>query len=227
MPEQSEENSNTVSSIRLDKDDRLSAIVDTPPLPRGGHCLFTAGTVGAGKSTFQHALIHRLYKDERIDFTFRNEDGDTYQDPDLQQWIFRFDRGEFPERTPKGALQTFFIEFGQQQRLAKLSFVEISGEHFQAILPQSNQREYAPQLDAELEHILTTQTVGKLFVFIADTTRHNPEQAANDSKDDRDQDLFEDMMFSCLLNRFKVLGLNRIRLLFAATKMGHGAKPES
>ena len=218
MAEAREERPNVIPSITPDVDDRIRPLVDTPPLPDGGHCLFTVGAVQAGKSTLQHALIHRLYTDERIVLTFRNEDGATFQDPDLQDWIFRFDRGEFPERTPRGALQTFFIEFGQSQRKAKLSFVELSGEHFQALLPRRNEPDHAPQLDTDLEHILTTQTVKKLFIFLADTTRHDRTQLSQQSEDERSQDLFEDMMFSCLLNRLRVLGLSRIRLLFAATK---------
>ena len=218
MTDQGGVNSDIVNPIRVSEDDSLGAIFDTPPLPHGGHCLFVVGNVSAGKSTLQHALIHRLYTDERIDLTFRNEAGDTHQDPALQDWIFRFDRGEFPERTPREYFQTFFIEFGQRQILTKLSFVEISGEHFRQILPSSSQRNPAPQLDPKLEHILTTQAVKKFFIFLADTTRHDPAQVPNKSSDDRDQDLYEDMMFSCLLNRLRALGLNRIKILIAATK---------
>lgn len=189
-----------------------------PPLPHGGHCLFTAGAVGAGKSTLQHAIIHCLHCDEGIDLTFRNGDGDAHHDAGLQEWIFRFDRGEFPERTREGTLQTFFVEFGQNRRPVRLSFVEISGEHFQAILPRSDRPDHAPQLAPSLEHILTTRAVKKLFLFVADTTRHDPVANSGESSDDRDQDLYEDMLFSCLLNRIRELGLNRINLLFAAAK---------
>ncbi len=189
-----------------------------PPLPQGGYCLFTAGVVGAGKSTLQHALIHRLYTDERIDLTFQNEDGQTNPSGELLGWINRFDRGEFPERTPQGTLQTFFIEFGQSRRSVKLSFMEISGEDFQAILPKREQPDYEPALPSELENVLTTKSVRKLFIFVADTTRHGPETTPNKSTDDRDQRLFEDMMFSGLLAHIRDLGLSRIRLLFVAAK---------
>ena len=198
------------------RDDELSALQAGPPLPQGGSCLFTAGAVGSGKSTLQHALIHRLYRDERIDFSFRNEDGEALHDPDLQEWIFQFDRGEFPERTPRSRLQTFFVQFGQRGRPVKLSFAEISGEHFQAILPRSGQPELSPNLAPDLEHILTTRDVKKLFLFVADTTRHDP--GREQSTDDRDQALFEDMLFFALLGRIRELGLSRIRLLFAAAK---------
>ena len=206
-----------IQPVGIDEGDRRDALRTGPPLPRGGSCLVTAGAVGSGKSTLQHALIHRLYKDERIDFSFRNEDGEAHHDPDLQEWIFQFDRGEFPERT-QGRLQTFFIEFGQQRRPVKLSFAEISGEHFQAILPRSGQPELSPNLAPDLEHILTTKDVKKLFLFVADTTRHAPERASRKSTDDRDQALFEDMLFFALLGRIRELGLSRIKLLFAATK---------
>ena len=77
----------------------LNALQVGPPLPQGGFCLFTAGAVGSGKSTLQHALIHRLFTDERIAFSFRNEEGETHQDPELLEWIKRFQNGEFPKRT--------------------------------------------------------------------------------------------------------------------------------
>ncbi len=189
-----------------------------PPLPKGGHCLFTAGAVGAGKSTLQHAIIHCLHRDEGIDLTFRSGDGNAHHDPDLQDWSFRFDRGEFPDRTRVGTLQTFFVEFGQNRRPVRLSFVEISGEHFQAILPQSDRPDHAPQLAPDLEYILTTKAVTKLFLFVADTTQHYLAGSSAESRDDRDQDPYEDMLFSCLLNRIRDLGMNRINLLFAATK---------
>ena len=205
-----------IQPVGIDGDDELSAIQAGPPLPQGGSCLFTAGAVGSGKSTLQHALIHSLYRDERIDFSFRNEDGEALHDPDLQEWIFQFDRGEFPERTPRSRLQTFFVQFGQRGRPVKLSFAEISGEHFQAILPRSGQPELSPNLAPDLEHILTTRDVKKLFLFIADTTRHDP--GREQSTDDRDQALFEDMLFFALLGRIRELGLSRIRLLFAAAK---------
>lgn len=206
-----------IQPLGIGEDGQLDTLQIAPPLPHGGHCLFTAGTVGSGKSTLQHALIHRLYKDERIDFTFRNEEGKEHHDPELQEWIFQFDRGEFPERT-RGRLQTFFIEFGQRQRSVKLSFAEISGEHFQAILPRSGQPESPRHLDPDLEHILTTKGVRKLFLFAADTTRHDPENDLQKSADDRDQALYEDMLFFVLLGRIRELGLSRINLLFAATK---------
>ena len=206
-----------IQPVGIEEDDQLSALQAGPPLPRGGFCLFTAGAVGSGKSTLQHALVHRLYKDERIDFSFRNEEGEEHHDPDLQEWIFQFDRGEFPERT-QGRLQTFFVEFGQRRRPVKLSFAEMSGEHFQAILPRSGQPELSPNLTPDLEHILTTKDVRKLFLFVADTTRHDPGRALQQSTDDRDQALFEDMLFFALLSRIRELGLSRIRLLFAATK---------
>ena len=98
----------------------------------------------------------------------------------------------------------------------KLSFAEISGEHFQAILPRSGQPELSPNLAPDLEHILTTRDVKKLFLFVADTTRHDP--GREQSTDDRDQALFEDMLFFALLGRIRGLGLSRIRLLFAAAK---------
>ena len=207
-----------IQPIGIDEDDQLNTFRTAPPLPDGVHCLFTVGAVGAGKSTLQHALIHRLYTDEGIDLTFRNEEGEVYQDPDLQEWIYRFDQGEFPERTREGTLQSFSIEFWQHRRRAKLSFVEISGEHFQAILPRSGQPDYVPQLAPDLEHILTTKAVKKLFLFVADTTRHDPAKTSKESRDDRDQRFYEDMLFSCFLRRIRDLGLNRIKLLFAATK---------
>ena len=205
-----------IQPIGIDED-ALDTLQAGPPLPRGGSCLFTAGAVRSGKSTLQHALIHRLYRDERIDFSFRNEEGEVLHDPELQEWIFQFDRGEFPERT-QGRLQTFFVQFGQRGRPVKLSFAEISGEHFQAILPNSGQPELSPNLAPDLEHILTTKDVKKLFLFVADTTRHDPGRALQKSTDDRDQALFEDMLFFALLGRIRELGLSRIKLLFAATK---------
>ena len=206
-----------IQPLGIDEDGHPDALRTAPPLPHGGYCLFTAGIVGSGKSTLQHALIHRLYTDERMDFAFRNEEGETHHDPALQEWIFQFDRGEFPERT-QGRLRTFFVEFGQRQRRVKLSFAEISGEHFQAILPSSEQPESSPRLAPDLEHILTTKAVRKLFLFAADTTRHDSGNAVRQSADDRDQALFEDMLFFALLSRIRKLGLSRIKLLFAATK---------
>ena len=210
--------------FRLDSEDGDGSGLG-PPLPHGGHCLFTAGAVGAGKSTLQHAIIHCLYRDERIDLTFLNGDGDAHQDPDLQDWIFRFDHGEFPERTRQGALQTFFVRFGQNRKPVSLSFVEISGEHFQAILPRRDQPDHTPHLVPDLEHILTTRAVKKLFLFVSDTTRHRPAGDSGESSDDRDRDLYEDMLFSCLLNRIRDLGLNRINLLFAAAKWDEAPNP--
>ena len=217
MPAQSD-SAPTIQPIGSGDQDRLLSRRTTPPLPNGGYCLFTAGAVNAGKSTLQHALIHRLYRDERIDLIFRSEDGDTSPSPALLNWILRFDRGEFPARTPEGMLQTFFIEFGQPRRPVRLSFVEISGEHFQSILPKNDQLEYEARLPSVLEHILTAGEIKKLFIFVADTTRHDPANTIPKAKDDRDQALYEDMIFSCLLTHMQHLGLRRIRLLFAATK---------
>lgn len=191
----------------------------SPPLPHDGYCLFTAGAAGVGKSTLQHALIHRLHTDENIQFKLRNTEGLEHQDPALQEWIYRFDRGEFPERTPRGTLQTFFVEFGQRRPLARLSFVEISGEHFQAILPDSATPGRLPELHQDLEYILTSERVKKLFVFVADAARHQGRKDDEDAaQGDRDQALYEDMLFSRLLAWVKSVGVKRIRLLFAAAK---------
>ena len=113
--------------------------------------------------------------------------------------------GEFPERT-QGNLQTFFIEFGQHGRPVKLSFVEISGEYFQGILPRTGQPDHIPQLAPQLEYILTTKTIKKLFIFVADATRHDAATTSSGSRDERDQALFEDILFSSLLSRIRVLG---------------------
>ena len=102
----------------------------------------------------------------------------------------------------------------------KLSFAEISGERFQDILPRSGQPEHSPNLAPDLEHILTTRDVKKLFLFVADTTRHDP--GREQSTDDRDQALYEDMLFFALLGRIRELGLSRIRLLFAVRAEGRG-----
>ncbi len=210
-----------IRPIRVDENDRLNPNRIVPPLPQGGYCLFTAGVVGSGKSTLQHALVHRLYTDERVDLTFKNEDGETSPNGELLDWINRFDRGEFPERTPKGTLQTFFIEFGQSgqsRRPVKLSFVEIPGEDFSAILPQKGRPDYEPRLSSELEHLLTAKDINKLFILVADTTRHDPATALKKSSDERDQRLYEDMVFSELITYMRELGLNRIKLLFVAAK---------
>ena len=201
-------------------DNDTSSIIETPPLPPDGYCLITAGAVGAGKSSFQNSLIHRLYRDDRIVFNVRNEDGDTYQSPKLQDWILRFDRGDFPSSTSRNLLQAFNIEFGADKRfLAKLSFIEISGEHFQDVLPTpSDPENHSPRLNSSLQSILTTSSVKKIFVFVADSTRYDPKHPSHDSTDERDQPLYQDMLFSCLLNEIRRLGLKRIRLLFIASK---------
>ncbi len=205
--------------IRVDENDRFTSNRTAPPLPKGGYCLFVVGAVRSGKSTLLHALIHRLYTDEHINLTFQNEDGETDPSIELLDWINRFDRGEFPERTPTGTLQAFFIEFGQGRQPIKLSFIDISGEHFVNILQQKNQPDPEHRLPSELEHILTATDIKKLFVLVSDTIRHEPATMANRSSDDRgDQRLFEDMVFSELLTYIRDLGLNRIRLLFVAAK---------
>ena len=213
--------SEILKSIPLPRGDNdTSSIIETLPLPLDGYCLITAGAVGAGKSTFQNSLMHRLYKDARIVLKILNEDGEIFQSPELQDWILRFDRGDFPSSTSRNLMQTFNIEFGADKRfLAKLSFLEISGEHFQDILPTKADPDYQPQLNTALENILTTPSVKKLFVFIADSTRYDDSKfPSHDSEDERDQPLYQDMLFSCLLNEIRRLGLKKIRLLFIASK---------
>lgn len=199
--------------IRAVEDDRALDEEGTI-LPKDGTCLVTAGAASSGKSTLQRALIHKLFTDEDVRLEFRDGDGEPLHDPELQRWIFDFDRGVFPDRTVwREKFQTFFIEFGQGQRLVRLSFAEISGEHFQALLPGEGRP--AADLGRDLEHVLTTRDVKKLFVFVADSTRDgNPERSDEDHK----QALYEDMMFSELLNQLKQIGLNSIRLLFVAAK---------
>ena len=199
-------------SLRFEDQDQI------PPLPEDGYCLFTTGATSAGKSTFQHAIIHRLYTDEKMNLSFLNEEGKPIQDPDLQEWIFKFDRGEFPERTKKNKFQTFFIKFGQHQRLIKLSFVEIAGEHFEEILARLDELDHKPRLNSNLEQILTTPNLKKLFVFLADATRNDSSNSPIDSENSQHQRLYQDMMFSSLLQYFRILGMSRIKILFAATK---------
>ena len=186
-----------------------------PALPKGGTCLLTAGVVSSGKTTLLHALIHRIYTDETVDFAFRDANGDALHDPELQHWIFNYDAGHFPAgRTPVGKLQTFFIEFGQGRRAVKLSFADLSGEDYEGVVPARGSEAAEAVLDDGLEHILTTRDVKKLIIFVADGTRG--EKPA--STEERDQALFEDMMFFVLLNRIRKLGVRRIRVLFVATK---------
>ena len=186
-----------------------------PALPKGGTCLLTAGVVSSGKTTLLRALIHRIYTDETVDFAFRDANGDALHDPELQHWIFDYDAGRFPEgRTPVGKLQTFFIEFGQGRRAVRLSFADMSGEDYEGVVPARGSEAEEAVLDDGIEHILTTRDVKKLIIFVADGTRgEKPE-----STEERDQALFEDMMFFALLNRIRKLGVQRVRVLFVATK---------
>lgn len=199
-----------------------------PVLPAGGVCLLTAGAVDAGKSTLQRSIIHRLFTDERIDFQLRNAEGEEHQDPRLQDWIFSTDRGEFPKRT-QGMLETFFIEFGQRRKQVRLSFAEISGEDFERILPKSNGEEGGEggDLRPEIEDILTTESVRKLLVFVADAKRYQTSGRRRNrtadgpegtEKADVKQARYEDMLFATLLTRIRHLGLKRIRVLFVAAK---------
>ena len=195
--------------------DGAEAVQDLgPALPKGGTCLLTAGVTNSGKSTLLRALIHRIYTDETVDFAFRDANGGALHDPEIQHWIFDYDVGRFPERTAVGKLQTFFIEFGQGRRAVKLSFADLSGEDYEGVVPARGSETEEAVLDDGIEHILTTRDVKKLIIFVADATRgEKPE-----STEERDQALFEDMMFFALLNRIRKLGVQRIRVLFVATK---------
>lgn len=188
-------------------------------LPEGGHCLFTVGAVGAGKSTLQHAVIHRLYTDERLALTMHGEETETLDNQDLQEWIFKFDRGEFPNRTPRGRLQKFYVRFGEHKRKrVELSFMEISGEHFEEIIGGEDRNGHGPRLNDELERVLERTDVQKLFVFVSDATRHGGNADRHRSKEAREQALYEDMLFSHLLQRLGELDLKRIKVLFVAAK---------
>ena len=200
-------------------------------LPEGGVCLITAGAVGAGKSTLQRCIIHRLFTDERLDFQLRNADGEEHHDPRLQEWIFRTDRGEFPART-QGMLETFFIEFGQRKRSVRLSFAEIAGEHFERILPEREGEEEG-RIIQEVEDILTSQDVQKLIVLVADARRYSTKQKKGQTGEEdgngernREQARYEDMMFAALLAQVRKLGLRKIKLLFVAAKWDE-VKPKS
>lgn len=184
-------------------------------LPKDGACLLSVGVAQSGKSTLQRALIHRLFTDETVQLEFRDGDGNPIQDAELQDWIFQFHRGEFPLRTP-AIMKTFFIEFGRGRRLARLSFAEITGELFQRVLPHDGSREKGEGLGQQLEQIISTPDVKKLFLFVADATRDGAE--ADGAKEDEKQALFEDMMFFGILNEVRKLGVRRIKILFVATK---------
>ena len=188
------------------------------PLPHDGTCLLTAGAANSGKSTFLRAFMHRIWTDERLNLVFRDADGEPLADPELQRWVFEFDRGDFPERTPVGKLQSFFIEFGQQSRSITLSFVDLSGEDYQRIVPESGSERVQAELTEEVEHILTSRSVRKLLVFVTDAKRGRTKKGAPASKEDLDQALYEDMMFFTILNRIHALGVRRIQLLFVASK---------
>lgn len=186
----------------------------TSVLPKDGACLLVAGATSSGKSTLLRGLIHELYTDDTMHLEFRDGDGEALHDPMLQGWVFEYHRGVFPKGTPVGKLQSFFIEFGQGRQRMNLSLCDMAGEDYQAILPTSGGEAVEMALDEDVEHILTTKSVKKLFVFAADATRSGEEN----STDDRDQPLYEDMLFSAVLTRMHTLGLRRIRVLFVATK---------
>ena len=181
-------------------------------IPAGSNCLFT-GTVSAGKSTLQHALVHRLWKDDRIRLQFWDMQSglpqEQKQDGVLMDWVVKFDRGELPKRTPKDTFDTFSVEFGVAKgKQIKLSFVEISGEHFDDVLPKPDQPDHEPDLMPEMVRLLTNKRINKYFVFVADTDRQLDAKAT----------LQQDTLFSRVLEEFKSLKLRRIRVLFLAAK---------
>lgn len=182
-------------------------------IPAGNNCLFTVGTVSAGKSTLQHALVHRLWKDDRIKLQFWDMQSglpqEQKQDGVLMDWVIKFDRGELPRRTPKDTFETFSVEFGMAKgKQVKLSFVEISGEHFEDMLPKPDQPDHEPRLKSEMVRLLTEKKINKYFVFVADTDRQLDAKAT----------FQQDTLFSRILEEFKRLKLRRIRVLFLAAK---------
>ncbi len=200
-------------SSREDQQIASKKIKQRRSLPSGSNCLITVGAATAGKSVLQHALIHRLWKDDRITLDFWNIDAGLSQDQEkdsiLMEWVKRFDDGELPPRTPKGNFDTFSIEFGEiKKKPVKISFVEISGEHFTDVLPKPDNTNHEPSLAPELIRLLTDRKTKKYFIFVADTAR----QLGNAENTD------QDILFDRLLKEFKKLKLKRIRVLFVASK---------
>ena len=150
------------SEERLQPTQRPDLTVEDIASRTRGNCLLSFGFPGSGKTTFQSFLLSYL-KDagpfQHVVQVPQRENGSDWKGREIVHgWLDRWDEGRFPEPTPamEDDIQEIHLEAsttGGKRLSCELSFLEVSGELLQRVLPEGGQSpEIARILQAYLEN---------------------------------------------------------------------------
>ena len=148
---------------------------------RRGNYILTFGYPQSGKTTFHSFLIRYLMEEGPFSTKFmnRNDDGDVDFDVNrmIDVWRKEWREGRFPKPTPVGEEQIRELSFevrpltGVRTPL-RFSFLEVSGEMLQTVMPSETQD---PSLSRVLRELLENQNIRFIILLLI-----NPDVYDND-----------------------------------------------
>jgi hypothetical protein len=149
---------------------------------KSGNYIFTFGFPGSGKTTFHSFLTRYIMEEGPFKTEFLNKLGDGESDYDINRmvttWKNEWREGRFPEPTPVGDDQIRELSFevtpfqGVRTPL-QFTFLEVSGEMLQAVLPTENQD---PSLSRILRGLLENSNINLSLMLILNPDVHNNDE---------------------------------------------------